>query len=223
MMSKRDGTSSRASQGRKYAGRSPEERRAARRSRLLESGLELFGNQGYATTSIERLCAHARVTARHFYEEFPSREALLLAVADQVMETVMQATVRALSRAPVDVRSRIRAGVEAFVHAMLDDPRRARIACIEMVGVSQDIEHARRQWMRAFARYVEAEGKSFAERGQAPAQDYYLGALMLVGGTNELIVDWLSHNPQPPIDNLVRAVAYMFEVLTLGRAARNST
>ncbi len=74
----------RAPGGRTYRGRSPEERRAERRERLLEAGLKLFGGEGYAATSIERLCAHARVTARHFYEEFPTREALLLAVFDRM-------------------------------------------------------------------------------------------------------------------------------------------
>lgn len=218
-MAKRDGTSSsKAPRGRKYGGRSPEERRAERRERLLKSGLELFGTQGYASTSIERLCSHARVTARHFYEEFSSRDALLLAVADRVMQWVMDATVKATVRAPIDTKSRIRSGVEAFVHAMLDDPRRARIACIETVGVSPEIENARRQWMRAFARHVEAQGQLLTEHGQAPEQEYYLGALMLVGGTNELIVDWLSHTPPPPLDNLTKAVSYMFEILTLGRS-----
>ncbi|MFW6066834.1 MAG: TetR/AcrR family transcriptional regulator [Myxococcota bacterium] len=211
-------SSSKSSRGRKYAGRSPEERRAERRERLLRSGLELFGTQGYPTTSIERLCSHARVTARHFYEEFPSRESLLLAVMDRVMETVMEATVRATERAPVDVRSRVRSGVAAFVHAMLDDPRRARIACVETVGVSPDLEKHRREWMHSFARLVEAQGQILTEAGQAPEQEYYLGALMLVGGTNELIVDWLSHSPPPPLDNLIRAVSYMFEVMTLGRS-----
>jgi AcrR family transcriptional regulator len=223
-MPKRPATSPpKTTRGRKYAGRSPEERRAERRERLLRSGLELFGTQGYPTTSIERLCSHARVTARHFYEEFPSREALLLAVFDRVMEMIMDATVRATQRAPVDVRSRVRSGVEAFVHAMLDDPRRARIACIETVGASPEIEKHRREWMRGFARHVEEQGKLLTQAGQAPEQDYYLGALMLVGGTTELIVDWLSHNPPPPLDRLIRAVTYMFEVLTFGssdRAAR---
>jgi AcrR family transcriptional regulator len=229
-MAKRTGSSSsggssstKTGRGRKYAGRSPEERRSERRERLLRSGLELFGTQGYPTTSIERLCSHARVTARHFYEEFPSREALLLAVFDRVMEGVMDATVRATQRAPVDVRSRVRSGVEAFVHAMLDDPRRARIACIEAVGASPEMERHRREWMRGFARHVEEQGKVLTQAGQAPQQDYYLGALMLVGGTNELIVDWLSHTPPPPLDNLIRAVGYMFEVLTFGSSERASS
>lgn len=216
-MAQRSDNSNKSSRGRKYAGRSPEERRAERRERLLRSGLELFGTQGYQSVSIERLCSHARVTARHFYEEFSSREALLLAVMDRVMQLVMDATVRSTERAPVDVQSRVRSGVAAFVHGMLDDPRRARVACVEAVGVSPELEKGRREWMRAFARLVEAQGQMLTEAGQAPEQEYYLGALMLVGGTNELIVDWLSHTPPPPLDGLVNAVAYMFEVMTFGR------
>ncbi|MGZ6827110.1 MAG: TetR/AcrR family transcriptional regulator, partial [Mycobacteriales bacterium] len=69
-----------ADAGRVYGGRSEEERRADRRARLVAAGLELFGTEGWAGATIERLCAGAGVATRSFYEEFSSREALLRAV-----------------------------------------------------------------------------------------------------------------------------------------------
>ena len=49
---------------RTYGGRSAADRRAERRERLLEAGLALFGTDGYATSSIEKLCTHAGTTGR---------------------------------------------------------------------------------------------------------------------------------------------------------------
>src|SRR3954468_8883804 len=51
------GVSSRELPARVYGGRSAADRRAERRERLLAAGLELIGNDGYAATSIEKLCA----------------------------------------------------------------------------------------------------------------------------------------------------------------------
>ena len=60
-----------------YGGMTAEQRRAERRRRLLDTALELFGTDGYPYTGIERICSHAGVTARHFYEEFGNRETLM--------------------------------------------------------------------------------------------------------------------------------------------------
>jgi AcrR family transcriptional regulator len=56
-----------------YAGRSAQQRREERRNRLLSAGQDLFGGQGYRTTSIEALCTAAGVSTRAFYEEFSGR------------------------------------------------------------------------------------------------------------------------------------------------------
>ncbi|HMJ15220.1 MAG TPA: TetR/AcrR family transcriptional regulator, partial [Polyangiaceae bacterium] len=102
---------------RPYGGRAPEERKQDRRERLLEAGLDLFGTIGYTQTSIERLCARAGVTTRHFYEEFGSRESLLKAVYDQVIGRTMIAVRAAIANSPPQDRL---LGLEAFLDCYLD-------------------------------------------------------------------------------------------------------
>src|SRR5690348_15017019 len=60
-----------------YCGVSAGARVAARRSRLLAAGLELFGTQGYLPTTIDQVCTEAGLTKRYFYESFRSCEDLL--------------------------------------------------------------------------------------------------------------------------------------------------
>jgi AcrR family transcriptional regulator len=208
--------------GRTYGGRSPEERRAERRERLLEAGLRRFGGEGYASTSIERLCADARVTARHFYEEFPTREMLLLAVFDRVVEHVLKRLAIALSKAPIDVMGRTRHGIEAFVHALLDDPCRARVACLEVVGVSPAIEQHRRNVLRTLANLIESETLTLSDRGLLPKHDYHLSALVLVGGTMELIVEWLARDPIPPVQPLIEELVGIYVMLSEGFEIRSA-
>ena len=71
---------------RAYGGVSEEQRRAARRLRLLEAGLEIIGTQGYAAATLRAVCARAELTERYFYESFANREALLVGVHRWVVD-----------------------------------------------------------------------------------------------------------------------------------------
>lgn len=70
---------------RAYGGVAAEQRAEERKARLLAAALELFARQGYARTTIEALCTEAKVTARHFYQLFDSREAILRALYDNII------------------------------------------------------------------------------------------------------------------------------------------
>lgn len=191
----------------------PAERQAERRRRLLDAGLGQFGTAGYARTTIEGLCAGAGVTPRHFYEEFGGREALLVAVFDEVVDWVREAVAAALAAAPDEPIARVRAGVGAFLHALLDDPRRARVVCVEVVGVSREVEAHRRGVLHEFAALVTSEAQRLAEgRG-----DFSLAALALVGGTNELVVEWVVGGDRRPIDDLADEITRLFVAVGVER------
>lgn len=199
---------------RRHRGLLPQERRADRRRRLMEAGLELFSTLGYHGTTIERVCAQAGVTARHFYEEFPSREALLVALYDEGAERAMNAVVEALATTTGGPRRRTRTSIAAFVHALLDDPRLGRVLTVEVVGVSPALERRRRLVMRSFARVVEIEVNRVAAEGHIAKRDYRLAALALVGATNELVIDWILSDKRPPIDDLVDEIAWIYLAVT---------
>lgn len=201
---------------RRYRGRLPDERRAERRRRLLDAGLELFGTAGYHGTSIERLCAQAGVTARHFYQEFPGREALLDALCQELISEVAQNVLDALAGAQGQTpRSRTRAAISAFVHGMLDDPRRARVVCIEMTGISPELERTRQEALHGFARITQAEIERSADAGWIARRDYHLAALVAVGGTRELVMEWVSGDRSLPLDALIQELTRIFVAIAM--------
>jgi AcrR family transcriptional regulator len=201
---------------RRYRGRLPDERRAERRRRLLDAGLELFGTVGYHGTSIERLCAQAGVTARHFYQEFPGREALLDALCQEITAEVAQMVLDALADAREQTpRSRTRAAISAFVHGMLDDPRRARVVCIEMTGISPELERTRQEALHGFARITQAEIERSADAGWIARRDYHLAALVAVGGTRELVMEWVSGDRSLPLDALIQELTRIFVAIAM--------
>jgi AcrR family transcriptional regulator len=212
-----EGGSKRAKRGatgasRTYRGQSMAERRAERRERLVATAVELFGTAGYAATPIETICAGAGVTARHFYEHFPGREALLRAVYDAIIADTQRAVVRALASA-ANPEDRIAEGVRAFVHAYLDDPRRGRIACVEVIGVSEDLERHRRAVIHAFAFVIQAQAEALAAEGRLERQwNYELVGIALAGGVNELMADWISRRDKAPVARFAQEIVDLFLV-----------
>jgi AcrR family transcriptional regulator len=57
---------------------------------LLESGLELFKEKGYAATTVDDIATAAGTTRVTFYAYFPSRSALMKALIDEQLNEVLQ-------------------------------------------------------------------------------------------------------------------------------------
>ena len=182
--------------GRRYGGKTSEERRAERREKLLDAALELFGTVGYAATTIEMLCAATRLNPRYFYEEFQTREALLMAVYDRHVERVLAEVGAALPSASLEPRERLETGLRAFVAGVLADPREARINYFEIVGVSPALEARRREVLRTYADLIATQLEDLAPPGQPGGADPRRAAVALVSATDGLIIDWLS-DPAP--------------------------
>lgn len=191
---------------RRYAGKTHEERRAERRERLLDAGLQLFGTNGYAQTTIEGLCAHARLNPRYFYEEFETREALLGAVYDRHIQAVTENLAAAIQRTAPDPLERLRVGLRAFLDGVLADERGARINYFEMVGVSPQLERKRRDVLRAYADMIAGQITEISRSTPIPVRDHRLAAVAMVGATDGLIIDWLSSKRRPARDTIITAL-----------------
>jgi AcrR family transcriptional regulator len=211
--------------GRPYAGRPPAARRAERRRRLLDTALELFARNGYASTPIGELCRRAGVAPAKLYEEFPTKEALLAALATELATEAVNATLEAWSGAPQDLAARAGAAVSAYLHSLLDDPRRARVLCIETTGVSDEFGRIRRDALHDFADLLTSLlGEAAADQGvSAPPIDpnSRMVGLVLVAGMQEAIVDWLHNDDPPTIECLAETLSGV--LVTIGRAVLRAT
>ena len=202
--------------GRHYAGRSITELKAERRERLLNAAYAIIGSEGYSNLSIERVCVAARVATRHYYEHFQGREAVMHCLYDRVENELWQVVTKALTEPSVDIGERTGTAIRAFVRHALDDPRRARIMCLECVGVSADMEARRRRLIRRFAELIHQVSQQLAGAGLLPAADYRLPGIALVGATNELLVEWLSGETRLSALEMELRVLNIFRALTKG-------
>jgi AcrR family transcriptional regulator len=141
------------STGRTYAGASASDRAEDRRRRLLDAGLQVLGTDGYRAATVRRICREARVADRYFYECFDGTEALLLAVYAECTARLRDAVPPALAAAPgTDPLTLARAGLDAFLRVVEDDPRLARVVWFEVLGVSPEVEQTSLETMSDFGR-----------------------------------------------------------------------
>ena len=128
-----------------WGGTTLDERRAARRRKLVETGLDLLGAEGTGAVSVRAACRGAQLTERYFYESFADRDALVLAVYEDVAQQA-QAALEQATRAAADPVDVARRSVEAMVELMVDDPRRGRVLLVapitEPVLASRSMELA---------------------------------------------------------------------------------
>ena len=214
--SARKNTASTRSRKRGYRGLSAEELRRQRHQRLITAGTALFGERGYAATPIEAVCSQAKVSTRHFYEQFGGRESILHAVYDALvaeMENIIRAS---LTSGRDSLTQRVADTIESAIHYLLIDPRRGRIICIEAVGVSEAMEKKRRATTHALAEIIQRYAELMAESGMLPERNYRLPGVALVGMFNELVAEWLTEETGLSAAEMAREAKIMFRAMIFG-------
>jgi AcrR family transcriptional regulator len=178
------------------------ERREQRRRQLLDAALDLFAEQGYASTSIEQVCQTAYVGTKSFYELFDSKEACYLALLERTSQEISDRVVAALDEAPDDERRATRLLLGAFAHALVDDPRIARTTFGGAAGISPAIERQRRvnrRWSAGFLEEVWARYGVATPSTGAEHRRLHRLAVGTIGGLFDLVVDWL-HDAEAAVD-----------------------
>jgi AcrR family transcriptional regulator len=95
------------------------------RGKVLEAGLELFGERGYHATSIADIGARAGIAKSVLYHYFGSKAGLYEAIAETEGRTLLARVAQALPHDPD--APRLRAGVDAFLAYLTERPAAWRL------------------------------------------------------------------------------------------------
>jgi len=202
-----------AQQPRLYRGLSASERQQQRRERLLQAGLELFGTDGYAGSSIRAVSAAASLNSRYFYESFSSREDLLYHVYKRVIRDLLAAVIDATARADT-IEEQARAGLRVTWTILTEDPRKARVIALEVVGVSERLERLRRENRHAFADLLIQNSRLFTGDTVQPRLNPVLTARSLIGAGVDMLVDWINGDIDSSVEEIVDHFTRLFTVVT---------
>lgn len=199
----------------RWAGVPAEDRRAERRTLLLDAAFELLGTEGWTGTTVRAVCQRARLNPRYFYESFPTLDDLVVAVYDSVVDELTTGVLAAVTAAAPEPRAQLRAAIEHIVDFLDHDRRRAQVLYVEALG-SEALNRRRMETGHSLVEVVERVAAT--RHGPPPPGEHIgrLGAAILVGGFSELLLAWLDGRVDVTRGRLVDDATTLF--LALGDA-----
>jgi len=115
------------------------------RDRLFAATVELVAKRGYRNTSIDHIVKAARVGYVAFYDLYEGKEDCFLAAFDRIVAEATEALAEAVADEPEWPR-RMAVGLACLLDLIVAEPRRARVALVEVQAAGPD----------AYARYEAA-------------------------------------------------------------------
>jgi AcrR family transcriptional regulator len=174
-------------QKRRYSGQSFESRQADRRARLVDAALEVAGRAGMEGLSVAAICAEAGLTARYFYESFPSREAIFVEAYRLAQERLLGNMGRAKGKGDP-----ARGALTGFFTALLEHPGVARVFLIDLD------DHAGALRMASFEGATKL-AKALRLKAQHPLmQAGIIGAIVDIGKR------WIESDFAEPVEAVVK-------------------
>lgn len=192
-----------------YRGMSAEQRRAERRTRLLEATLEVWGRDGGPRITMTRICAEAGLTERYFYESFDGLDAALIAVMDGIADEIADRTVAALETAEGGPAERVRVSIGEFVRILTDDPRKGRVTIVESVSLDALRPH-RAELLSRFAELSAHEARELYGPEAWSETEGRMAATMFIGGVAELVTAWIEGRIEATPDEVADAATHHF-------------
>lgn len=174
------------SASRRYRGVSAEDRREARRAALVEAAIRLYGERGFASTSIEAVCAEAGLIKRYFYESFASATDLLVAAFERITAALFERIDAA------DGDDRVAAMLTAFFTALQAHPQFARVFLVEMSGAGPAAEAALEATRLALAARIAPDADALTAAGST-------------GAIRQITLLWIAGDYAEPVATVVAA------------------
>jgi AcrR family transcriptional regulator len=134
------------------AGRSPHPR-----ARILDAMIATASYRGYDRTTVERVLQTAQLPAAVFDEHFADKADCFLCALDAVLARIEQRVLEQIEQA-VPWPERVRAGLEALLVALGEDPDGARVLLVECLSAGAQASERHHALLRLFPPLLE-EGR----------------------------------------------------------------
>lgn len=192
---------------RTYAGVAGDERQAERRAQLIAAGLALLGSDQDPSLTVRGVCKEAGLAPRYFYESFADRDALAVAVFDQVVADVASTTLQAIETATRDTRDMLTAALANIVRLIGEDPRKGRLLFSPAIDAPVLVER-RVASTRLFAQLL--LGQVQEHYRVEPDTRLELATEFAVGGLAQALSSWLDGSLATTPEELVDGCIELF-------------
>jgi TetR/AcrR family acrAB operon transcriptional repressor len=158
---------------------------AKTRDAILDAGLHVFAERGFAAAQLEDIARRAEVTRGALYHHFTNKADLYLAILEERWDTVMAPIVEQL-RGRRKATTRLHGFVVAFIRSVRADPRMKALMEMslsgdvklpEFQGGMEDKSTALELWTDAVSEVIEEAGQVADARARATALVMFLNGV----------------------------------------------
>ena len=207
---------------RQFKGLSLTERKKARREKLIEAGIAMYGTQGFFSVTVKDVCNEAKLTERYFYESFKKSEELFQTVFLKMIEKMQTCLTQAVLMAAPEPNNMVTAGLSALLSTIKDDPRMARIIYIDAMLV-QDLHNQAtiQETLTQFDRIIQGFVMITMPNAPQSAEGVSLMATGLNGYVTHIIIRWVSEGFKQPLEDVLAACCAVFQSFIETTAKKN--
>lgn len=181
----------------------------ATRERILQAALEVFAEKGYHRALVDDIVRVSGTSKGAVYHHFPNKEALFLALVDELSARLAEAMAGAIGKAHGalgKVQAALTAGLETFArHREL-----SRILLLESGNLGPAYQSKRLEVRERFASLIQGYLDDAVAEGSIPPLDTRVATLAWLGAVNEVVIQWL-HRGRPEL--IAEAVPALTRIL----------
>jgi TetR/AcrR family fatty acid metabolism transcriptional regulator len=166
------------------------------KDRILSAAIDVFARKGYHGAGVEDIVLASRTSKGAFYHYFPSKQAIFLALMDDLAEMVERG-VEAGIDSERGAMPKVEAALRVVVETAAGQRDLAKILLVEAVGLGPQFEQKRLEIHRRFAQVIQRHLDRAVDDGDIPAQDTAVVAQAWFGALNEVISQWLISGGRP--------------------------
>ncbi|MEU4173350.1 TetR/AcrR family transcriptional regulator [Streptomyces sp. NPDC026665] len=186
-----------------------EERTLFRRRRIKEAGLELFSAHGYSRTSIRAVLRESGLQDRYFAENFESLDDLMRELLWDIHVEEARKCIVAIEAAD-SWRGKAQGMLDVLACTVAEEPRKGRVKLIESMAAGPLAAAERQRGMRRLAALVES---LFPERDGTKHVNTEALSLAVVGGVNQILLNWADQALPFSREDAVEHGLYLFEAV----------
>lgn len=165
------------------------------RERIISAAADVFAAKGFRSSSVDDIVARSETSKGSFYNFFPSKEAIFLALLERVGVGLLERVARDVEGAS-GALGRVDAALAAALGGFAEHRALARILVIEAPALGHGSDRRLFELHRRVAGFVARRLEDAVRDGSIAPLDTEMAAYAWLGAINEVVLRWL-HTGEP--------------------------
>src|SRR3954469_5700896 len=167
-----------------------QDRSKVRRQRVLDAALDIFTRDGYGDTLVDEIARRSETSKGGVYFHFPSKEALFIALLDEMAKLLLGRVERAIA-AEADPIARGTAALRAVLENFGSHRALARLLLVEALGAGHQFNVKMAEMHQQFADLIKEQLADAVAQGLVPPLDLDIVSVAWYGAINQVVTRWV--------------------------------